>query len=258
MRKGVYIAGVLLALQTSYAFQDSDLDGVEDSKDRCPNTPILELVDKYGCPLESKLGPRGKFYVRLGGGLIKDEDEERTFSLFSVAYSYRGLYVSLTTRYYLSSKLYDPGMGDSSLFVGYSNFITDRLYALPGVRIKIPTGDDQYSNNKFDYTPSVVFDYILDGFDVFTYLSYTLRGDSSLKDTFSGSVGFGYDFTRKLYASVSYDVSESAVREGNNYYLSLFSLYDINRRLYTTLSYSAGLNDEATDHSLTLRLGVRF
>ncbi|NPA41677.1 MAG: hypothetical protein GXO18_05315 [Aquificae bacterium] len=262
MRKGaLLIAGVCVCWQVVFAFQDSDLDGVEDSKDKCPNTPILVLVDKDGCPIEreSKRGPRkGKFYLRVGGGYFKDEGEERTYSLVSIAYSYRGFYTSFTTRYYLSSKRYDPGMGDSSLFFGYSKFLTKRLYTLPGIRFKLPTGADQYTNGKVDITPSLVLDYILDGYDVFTYFSYTFRGDSRLKDTFSGSVGMGYDFTRKLYGSLSLDITQSSYDKKYNAYISLFALYDITKKLYTTLSYTKGLDREAADHSLTVRLGIRF
>jgi hypothetical protein len=242
----------------SFAFKDSDLDGVEDSKDKCANTPILELVDKHGCPLESKRGVRGKFYLRLGTGYLRDEDEERLSSIFSIAYSYKGLYTSFTTRYYLSSKLYDPGMGDSSLFLGYSRFLSERVYILPGVRIKLPTGEEQFSDGKVDYTPSAVVDFLFDDYDVFTYISYTIRGNRNLKDTLSLSLGGGYDLTRSLYLSLSYDVSQSAVRDGNNSYVSFFALYDITKVLYTTLSYSKGINKEATDHSATLRIGIRF
>ena len=32
---------------------DSDKDGVFDNVDRCPNTPRLSKVDKYGCPIDS-------------------------------------------------------------------------------------------------------------------------------------------------------------------------------------------------------------
>ena len=257
MRKGIWVV-ILLFTQLTFAFKDSDLDGVEDSVDRCPNTPILELVDETGCPLERKRWVRGKFYIRIGGGYIKDRAEERAYSSLSLAYSYKGLYTSFTTRYYLSSKVSDPGMGDSSLFLGYSRFLTESLYVLPGVRIKVPTGDKQFSDGKVDYTPSLVLDYLFGKADLFTYLSYTFRGDKRLKDTITASFGGGYDLTSKLYLSLSYDVSESAVRDSYNSYASLFAIYDISRRLYITLSYSKGLNSSATDHSLSGRLGIRF
>jgi len=250
MRKGILL-GALFA-QASFAFQDSDLDGVEDSVDRCPNTPILVLVDRYGCPVEEKV--RGRFYLRIGGGVIEDGGRSTTFSLISLAYSYKKLYASFTTRYYIS----DPGMGDSSIFVGYSDFLTERLYALPGVRLKLPTGSSKYSDGGIDVTPSVILDYILDGYDVFAFAGYTFRGDPNLKDTFAFSIGAGYNLTKKFYASLSYDASQSTIRDGWNSYVSLFTLYDITDKLYTTLSYSRGLNREATDNSATLRIGIRF
>lgn len=33
--------------------KDSDMDGVPDNKDKCPNTPLGVAVDKNGCPLDS-------------------------------------------------------------------------------------------------------------------------------------------------------------------------------------------------------------
>ena len=248
----IILTGVLLITGLSFAFKDSDLDGVEDSVDRCPNTPILELVDKFGCPLR-----REKLYLRFGGGFLKDGGEERTYGLASFAYSLEGFYLSFTLRYYTYSRLHGKGMGDSTLFLGYSGYV-GRLYLLPGLRVKIPTGDREFSTGEFNYTPSLVLDYLLDGFDVFLFGSYTFRGEERLRNTLTLSGGAGAELTRDLYVSVSYDVSQSAVRSGSNRYLSLFMLYDLTQSLYATLTYSRGLNREAIDHSGTLRLGIRF
>lgn len=258
-----FLLGVLLSVASSFAFEDSDLDGVEDSKDRCPNTPILVLVDKYGCPLKEELKGktrlyRGRFYLRIGGGFVKDESEERSYTSLSLAYSYKLLYTSLSLRYYTSSKLYSSGWGDASVFAGISKFITEKLYTLSGLRIKFPTGSDQYSSGKTYYTPSVVLDYIFGKYDVFTYVSYTFRNDDRLKDTFFISVGGGADVTKKLYLSLSYDISESALEDRYDSYVSLFSIYDLSKRFYISFNYSKGINDEATDHSVSARLGIRF
>ncbi len=259
MRKGILgLTAFAILTGTGYAFQDSDLDGVDDSVDQCPGTPILELVDSKGCPISKKKKKKEwRAYLRIGGGFLQDRNEERTYTTLSLALSYKGIYTSFNTRYYTSSKLYSNGMGDSSLFFGYSRFITESIYIFPGIRFKIPTGADQYTNGKVDVTPSVVVDYIWKRYDVFLYISRTFRGDSTLKDTNSASVGGGYDFG-KLYLSASYDLSESAVRDAYNSYASLFAIYDINRRLYTTLSYSRGLNDRATDNSASIKIGIRF
>jgi len=131
----IVLVSLLLGTGLSFAFKDSDLDGVEDSVDRCPNTPLLELVDRFGCPLRKE-----KLYLRLGGGFLRDGREERVYGLTSLAYSLEGFYLSFTLRYYTYSRLHGRGMGDSTLFLGYSRYV-GRVYLLPGVRVKIPTGD---------------------------------------------------------------------------------------------------------------------
>ncbi len=252
--KKVFLCCVLICtIQLSFAFKDSDLDGVEDSLDRCTNTPILELVDRYGCPLK-----KGKFYLKLGTGFLKEKSEKRIYSTASIAYSYEGFYLSFTTKYYLHSSNLGSGLGDSSIFISYSRFFGERVYLMPGIRLKLPTGNSKFSDGKVDLTPSVVLDYLLNRFDMFAYASYTFRGDRRFKDTISLSGGFGYELRDDLYVSTSYDISESTVRNGYNYYLSLFLLYDISSDLYATLSYSRGMNDRAVDHSATLKLGIRF
>lgn len=44
---------LLLAGFFLYGYVDSDLDGVDDSVDKCPNTPFSDLVDESGCTVES-------------------------------------------------------------------------------------------------------------------------------------------------------------------------------------------------------------
>jgi OOP family OmpA-OmpF porin len=42
-----------LAIMFGGAFPDDDNDGVQNSSDRCPDTPLGALVDKNGCPIDS-------------------------------------------------------------------------------------------------------------------------------------------------------------------------------------------------------------
>lgn len=41
MCRRVILGVILLGFSCSFGFQDSDLDGVEDSVDKCPNTPFF-------------------------------------------------------------------------------------------------------------------------------------------------------------------------------------------------------------------------
>ncbi len=50
-----YTAGVELALGGSTGISDADQDGVKDSKDQCPATPVGARVDERGCPLDADL-----------------------------------------------------------------------------------------------------------------------------------------------------------------------------------------------------------
>ena len=245
---------IITLLSVSFAFKDSDLDGVEDSRDKCPGTPILVLVDKYGCPLER---PKGRFYLRVGGTFSSDENERRAALLSSVAYYYERFYLSLTTRYYVYSRISGSGMGDTTLYGSY-RFPVGNLYLIPGLRVRIPTGADPFTDGDIHLTPSMILDLFLGRIDVFLYGSYTIRFAEGRRNTYSLSLGSGYDVTKKLYVSVSYDTAQSSVGGGNLDYLSTFLLYDITRRIYTTLSYSYGLDERSVDHSLTFRVGLRF
>ena len=104
----------------------------------------------------------------------------------------------------------------------------------------------------------MVADVFLDGFDLVFFGSYTIRGNPSLRNTYTLSAGPGYYFTDSFYASVSYDAVSSAVTGRLNHYASLFALLDIAGPLYSTLSYSRGLSERAVDNTLTVRLGLRF
>ena len=44
----VFLINVLFAL-------DSDFDGVSDKEDRCPNTPLMAMVNSYGCKIDKQV-----------------------------------------------------------------------------------------------------------------------------------------------------------------------------------------------------------
>ena len=249
MKTGVYLLFLLL-FSLSFAFKDSDLDGVEDSKDKCPGTPILVLVDKYGCPIER---PKGRFYLRVGASFLSNGPETRTALLTSLAYYYSKFYISFTTRYYVYSKLYGEGPGDSTVYGSY-RFSVGNLFVIPGLRVRLPTGEEPFTVRDLYLTPSVILDLLLGRLDLFLYGGYTLREG---RDLLSVSVGSGYDFTENLYVSLSYDTTSSP-SGGNLSYVSAFLLFDLTRRVYATFGYSYGLEERAVDQRATFRIGIRF
>ena len=262
MGKKIITAGLLLScIYPAAAFIDSDLDGVDDRYDKCPNTPFDQLVGPDGCPLgkarlERISKPKGTFYLKVGGGYTKDGADSSLYSSVSVAYAVEGVYLSWTSYYYLQNDYVDDtGLGDSFLYGSYAKFF-GKVYTIFGLNIKLPTGNSKLTDNKFDFTPSLMLDYIRGKDDYFIYYGYTIKGDK--KNVNTVSLGAGYQFSKKLYSSLSLDMNSSPVSGKMRYYLSYFGLYNFTKRYYATFSYSYGLNETATDHSFFGKLGVRY
>lgn len=244
-----------------FAFTDKDMDGVEDAVDKCPNTPFLEIVGPDGCPI-SKSKPEkkklGKFYFKIGLGYDTEKSVGVTNSSVSLAYAIKDFYVSWTSLYYVNDEFVNKGgMGDSYFYTSYSKFV-ENVYVTGGLNIKVPTGSNDFSDKKFDFTPSLSLDYIRGKDDYFIYYGHTFKGNDELKDVNAISLGAGYQITNNFYSSISLDIVSSAVTGKMKYTASYFGLYNFTRRYYGTLSYSYGLNDLATDHSIFVKVGIRF
>lgn len=258
------IGAVLLFSNFSFAFVDNDLDGVDDSIDKCPNTPFDQIVGQDGCPIgkigqEQQSGIKGRFYFKVGLVYNTDNSNDSTISATSIAYAYKGFYVSLSTNYYLyDSIVKNGGLGDSFLYLSYSFFSIKNLYTTLGVNTKIPTGEDRFSDEYFDYAPSISFDYIRGKDDYFIFYGHTFKGNPNLNDTDAFSIGAGYQLTREFYSSLSIDGVSSSITKKFRYQLGYFGLYNFARKYYGTLSYSYGINDVSIDHSIFTKFGVRF
>ncbi|NPA57912.1 MAG: hypothetical protein GXN94_01320 [Aquificae bacterium] len=251
--KKTLITIALLPL-AAYGFTDSDLDGVDDSVDRCPHTPLLIKVDKYGCPIKETKKRKGRFTLKVGVAHTEDDDFHNTLTSLSLGYSYKRFYFSIRTKYYLyDSNVGSGGLGDTYLFGSYS-FNYDKLFINPGLTVKIPTADDDFGTGNVDFIPSLTVDYIKDErLDFFFYYGYVFRGSDQYGDNYTVSLGAGYKVSQPLYISGSFDFDKT----GSNY-LSLFGMYKFTSKYYTTLNYSYGINDKAVDHYFALKLGVKF
>jgi len=249
----LFMLGLVLSLvffSKSIAFQDSDLDGVEDKVDLCPNTPFDLLVDSSGCPV--KKDKDTNFYIATGFGYTDGNGYYNYLWNFSIGMIYKKLSLSLSTNYYLYDSVIDKtALGDTYIYASYT-FNIKSLYLYPGITLKIPTATDNLGDGEFDYAPSFYADYIYKSLDFFIYYGFVFRGDNQFEDTYTTSLGVGYQL-RKLYISGSYDFTGD-----NNRYVSIFSIYNITSKYYLLLNYSYGLNQESIDQFISLKLGVRL
>lgn len=145
--------GLWLAAVPASAFDDQDLDGVPSQLDRCPGTPMDELVDASGCPqrLGISLGIGFGYSTGEYGGSDTIESQSKDIR---IGYNRGPWYVSISTSY-LDSGVEDPsvdlnsssGMGDTYVLGGYA--MTGKAWSLmlQGL-VKIPTADTDIGTDR--------------------------------------------------------------------------------------------------------------
>jgi len=252
------------------ATSDFDMDGVEDSIDNCPNTPITDLVDINGCTIKSLVSPHhfdiitGISYSQTSYTGIGDSD---TISeSLQVDYYYKDFSVQVSTSYYSSSSdsYDDSGMGDSFIGAYYKLYPLSNLNLRFGIGAILPTYDSTLNNNNTDYVASLNLSYMLEKVNIFGGYNYTMVNDDDTtrvkyQDTNSYNVGVGFYPTSKLYLSGSLNSSNSIYEDVDDINtLSIYAFYSINTNWFTNFSYAYGLSDSASDNYVSLRLGYYF
>ena len=247
----------------AFGFQDSDLDGVEDSRDKCPNTPFYYLVDKYGCPIreidlyeEKLIKKRIKFYYRIGFSHTKDKNYESNSFTTSVSVYIKPFYMTIRTKYYSYITGNLSGWGNSSLYVSYRRYFKN-IAVFPSLKLTIPTVSKKITTRYLSITPAVLFDYFYGKWDFFIYASRVFRLGAGKEDYWIFSLGFGNLF-KNFYISPSIDFVESPVRKTYDIYGNIYMLYYITKNLYTSINLSKGLSVDATERSISVKLGIKF
>lgn len=285
-KKLTLLATVVFALNL-HAFTDSDLDGVDDSVDKCPNTPFMDIVDLNGCTKRSLLKPTTKkpsnhhFDIIVGASYSGADynqlnRNDTAATSLQADYYYKDLSVQASTSYYYSKESdgrTSNGFYDTFVGASYRIQATKDLKFYVGAGALLPTYDTSLNNNNTDYKASISFSYYISKVNLFGGYSYTLIGDDDVvvvdsagntydykyHNTNSYNGGIGVYATNRLYLSASYF-------EGDSIYIgyekiksaSLYAYYTINRNWFTTFSYARGLSDTATDNYASIRLGYFF
>ncbi len=273
MKKTLLILSCLAAAASAYV--DTDLDGVEDSMDRCPDTQLSELVGSDGCPVASLISPH-RFDIIAGvsynGGSrldIAQEGEDTVALSLQADYYYKQYTVQLATSFYNTDS--DSGLNDTLLAAYYRFQPTEKLFGRIGVGVVLPTYETGFDNEAADYQASAALSYSIgERLNVFGGFSYTLVNDDDVynvtdigdviyQDTAAWMAGAGYRFSPNFYASLSYGSSDSIYRDVEAIEnVSLYGVYNVSDSLFLTFSYASGLSDSASDNAVALRIGRYF
>jgi len=268
----IFLLFCVLLLLNLHAYSDYDLDGVEDERDKCPNTLFSELVDKNGCAIKN-LQSYHNFSIMYGLNFYQTnyatlEESNTVSNLLQFDYYYKNFSFSASSSYYnaSTSSFNDTGSDDSFLSVNYRYEFIKNLNLSLGLGIILPTFNSDFNNNNTDYFSSVTLGYNLDKLYLFSTYSYTFVNDDDIVDegllyqnTNSYTVGLGFYATNKLYLSASYNSSNSIYLGVEDIeVVSLYGFYNFDDHYFTNLSYASGLSESASDNFVSLKIGYYF
>ena len=252
---------LLIIFLQLHAFEDSDIDGVSDEKDLCPDTSFEDTVDEDGCPENRDYW--GK--ISLSGGVDINIDDSTTsdYSLM-IDYSYKRWSLSL----YDSLQSYETEddsahtAGDLYLSGGRS-FKSGNLFTKLTIGSKIAIGGSEVSSGENDYYVTLNLNYIVSSqIALLSQMGYTVIGEdneSDFENPLGYSVGVGYTINSRWYTSLLYQHSNSIYIDSDDYHsVLLFGSYNFGDNLFSTFSYLRGLDTLSYDQVISLKLGVNF
>jgi len=236
---------------------DTDLDGVPDNIDLCPNTPFLQTVNVYGCSKE-QLKKKDRIYFYANIGYEKDayknykNSSEIFASLSARKHDYKAkLYFSVKNDGYSGSY-----KTNDLVFSGYYYFnklINKDSTLKIGAKIYFPT----YFNDKTDFALYVNGSYFYRSISFSFSAQHKIYGekDAKSKDTITASIGKYY---KSLFISPYAYIENSPYNTDEwNKYLGITMIYPLAEKFDFSIDWSFDLQ-ESQNYSLLGSLGYSF
>lgn len=265
------ILALILLTMASVQAADTDIDGVEDRLDACPNTPFGDLVTIDGCSKQT-LFTQTHYDVILGASYantnpttqVKADTATATFQ----ADIYRdNLSAQIATSFFRSDDgtLTDDGWNDTQLMFFYQSNPWHSLSIQTGAGVILPTYKTGYGNEAADYAVTLSLHYKLNpDVNLLAGYGYTFVNDADVP----GSVS--YQNTQSMYAGIAYNLTNGFVSASYVYTdsiytgtnpietLSLGSMLPLDEHWFVLGDYRYGLSDSASDHEIAVRIGYYF
>lgn len=261
----LFFASVALCM----AYIDSDIDGVEDAYDKCPQTPFSDLVDYSGCSINSST-KEFHFDIIFGMGFSQTnytlQESADTISTFvqSDFYMDNVTLQAVISRYH-SDTQDGSGWDDATLSLFYKLPTTETFSLNLLTALIFPTYKSPYGNEALDYRVGFDFSYFADEKNyLFGGYNYTFVNDSdfgyvSYQNTQTFYIGIAHKPNSDKSYTLSYTADESIYRDITAIQiLGIGYSLDINRHWFMGAYYDYGLSDSASKHSFSLSIGYFF
>ena len=281
---------LLLLSDIALSYQDLDIDGVDDSIDRCLETPFDELVDEKGCSKsQNPTIDYGEITLKIGTDIFVDNEYDSDSSLSLYAnYRYSSWDISISNSRSTTNGNYSNSYSDNDIYISLGkDFTLDKDIIKLSLGTKIAgdiedsrqnrerkyreenSSNGQNQNQKLnkdrdnDYFASINYNHLLnEKQSLFLYYEYTLSGDSECIDYqnySSFSIGTSYLFTPNWYSAISYSYASSLYKDGEeSRSIDWFSSYSFTKSIFASIGYNYALDDLSYDNSFSMILGFTF
>ncbi|WP_457596260.1 hypothetical protein [Hydrogenimonas sp.] len=253
------MTGLLIA-STLLAYVDSDLDGVEDSLDRCPNTPLYDLVDQKGCSVESLLSPH-HFALLLGLNMAGGT----TTQTLELDYAYERFSLQAYGAFDYDTQSDESGFNDTYLWVYYDLYPASGWVVRPGAGVVVPAYDPPDTDNRADWGLSLYLGRDVGAATFYTEVRYLFVEDRSLddawrfRDTLGATLGAQWWVAPTWRLGAAYDRTRSRYEGNDNLQSATIWVDWIGDEGWMALaSYTRGLAGTAYDNYVALQVGYYF
>jgi hypothetical protein len=239
-------------------FLDDDIDGIENSQDKCPDSKITDIVDEDGCSIERLIYKKEHYFdISVGISYTKfDTNSSQTAQSLYLSYYYgENLAINFyTSNYDLDSG--DSGIDDSTLGINYMMEYDNSYYSM-GAGLYLPTFDIE--GNEVDYFLKAKVALQKEDFSFSLYLQHTFINDTLTQDTNTITLSSGVNINQSLYTSLSYTIQDSIYKNQDRLKtIELYGSYYFNNSFFINSSLSFGLNDYSIDKSYQISLGYSY
>ena len=233
-------------------FLDNDLDGVSNEDDKCPNSEITDIVDKYGCKVEQVSFEEKETHidVSITSNYDKIGNSWQNSQNLSIGYYYKN------SSFWLSASKYSVENNDD-LTLSYYYYINNSSYNITlGAGAYIPLNSND--NDNTDYFLSAKYAYIFNRNTFSIKYLHTFFRDSNTQDTNLLQAEYGYLFKDKIYTSISYEIESSLYKnQSNSQRLGIYTNFYINDNWYLSTNIKKELTN-SSDYSASFTLGYYY
>jgi hypothetical protein len=262
---------ILLLLSFNlYGADDADFDGVDDSEDKCQNTPFSDLVDARGCSVYTLYRPMyydfiiGYNYSTSNPNTL--EDTTTTATTIQADISRADISLQLQSSYYKVDGSSDRGWNDTQLSLFYTMKPTPSLRIKAGAGVILPTYSSGYNNEEMDFSASLSLEYSLkENVDVFGGYSFTMINDKDVKGVtdYQNTSGFYAGLLLRSNQNISlhgfYSHTQSIYKEVSPIEtLACGVIITLDTHWFTLIDYRHGVSESASEHEVSVRLGYTF